>query len=148
MSELCDDCGRSYDIIYRVPDEVWAKIAPKPIEGFEEGGLLCPDCASLRAWDHHEIVLRFDGTQGWWSDTRPTTSRNEGVEEADREVLVAIDASGSVRALAGLDTPWSPDELIDLLTEWRDADPNRQISMMPFKEAKSGFRLKSRGDNG
>lgn len=39
--EHCQACGKAYDDVYAVPDEVWAQISPKPAPG----GLLCPKCA-------------------------------------------------------------------------------------------------------
>ena len=69
--EKCDDCGRHYSLVYRVPDHVWEKIAPKPVEGFKGGGLLCPDCAARRATDFG-IVLYFDAAAGWWREDEPT----------------------------------------------------------------------------
>jgi ribosomal protein L37AE/L43A len=58
-SETCQDCGTSYETVYRVPDEVWSQIRPegKP----EGGGLLCLDCANLRA--------RRLGIDLWWTAT-------------------------------------------------------------------------------
>ena len=43
--ELCQICGMSYEIVYRVPDKVWAKIRPKRYSG----GLLCLRCADFEA---------------------------------------------------------------------------------------------------
>ena len=47
--ETCQSCGRQYHTVYRVPDEVWAVISPKPVEGNGGGGLLCPACCEMRA---------------------------------------------------------------------------------------------------
>ncbi len=67
--EACDSCGRSYEITYRVPDDIWLKIAPRPeaIGDHPEhalGGLLCPDCASSRA-KALGVTLRFNADTDW-----------------------------------------------------------------------------------
>ena len=54
MSDTCDRCGRAYAVVYNVPNEVWAKIAPhKDTLGdypeHQYGGMLCPDCANNEA---------------------------------------------------------------------------------------------------
>jgi len=51
MTDVCDNCKRQYSVVYRVPNEIWSKIAPnkETLGKFPEhqyGGLLCPDCAS------------------------------------------------------------------------------------------------------
>lgn len=40
----CDGCLKpvTYDLI--IPDDVWARIAPKPVDGWKGGGVLCPEC--------------------------------------------------------------------------------------------------------
>ena len=50
MSETCQICGKQYDTVYRVPDEVWEIIKPagKP----EGAGLLCLPCAFKQAKAH------------------------------------------------------------------------------------------------
>ncbi len=53
--DICDNCGKSYVVIYRVPNETWAKIAPDPATlgkhlEHQYGGLLCVDCANDRAF--------------------------------------------------------------------------------------------------
>lgn len=71
--EKCDSCGRRYQIVYIVPNEVWAKITPRPDQLGEHpehqlGGLLCPDCASERA-SEIGITLCFEaGSSAWASD--------------------------------------------------------------------------------
>jgi hypothetical protein len=42
--EHCQECGCAYDEVYLLPDEIWAKISPKPAPA----GLLCPVCALNR----------------------------------------------------------------------------------------------------
>lgn len=67
--EKCDCCGKIYHTIYRVDNDIWAKIAPKkgllgehPEHQF--GGLLCVDCASKEA-GAIGITLRFNGQVAW-----------------------------------------------------------------------------------
>ncbi len=66
----CQSCGRTYETIYRVPNEVWTKIAPQPetlgkhIE-HQFGGLLCMSCADSRALEAG-IVLYWDSNAGDW----------------------------------------------------------------------------------
>ncbi len=67
--DKCDDCGRKYFIIYRVPNHIWTKISPKPetlgdyIE-HQFGGILCPDCATRKARDIG-VTLYFDARESW-----------------------------------------------------------------------------------
>ena len=61
--DKCDDCGHIYKLIYRVPNNIWAKIAPKPktLGEYTEhyfGGILCPECAARKALDIG-ITLHF-----------------------------------------------------------------------------------------
>lgn len=42
--EYCDSCGKAYEIVYDVPDEIWDKITLKKGDGF-----LCIECANKRA---------------------------------------------------------------------------------------------------
>lgn len=44
MSCKCQGRGRQYKIDLLIPDELWEKISPKPVEGYRGGGLLCPVC--------------------------------------------------------------------------------------------------------
>ncbi len=45
--EHCQDCGKKYNTVYTVPDDVWEKITPE--EG--EDGFLCIECADKRAYN-------------------------------------------------------------------------------------------------
>ena len=45
--ERCQCCGERYLTVYRLPDELWARITPRPES--PGGGLLCPACADERA---------------------------------------------------------------------------------------------------
>lgn len=72
MSEICQRCNAEYSYVYRVPNWVWAKIAPNKenLGDYPEhqyGGLLCLPCA------HHEAVeqgisLYFDGSAFGWTN--------------------------------------------------------------------------------
>jgi len=42
--EYCDSCGKAYEIVYDVPDDIWDKITLKKGDGF-----LCIECANKRA---------------------------------------------------------------------------------------------------
>lgn len=46
--EHCQDCGVAYATVYRLPDDVWARITPSD-NPF--AGLLCLRCADQRAFD-------------------------------------------------------------------------------------------------
>jgi len=61
--EHCQNCGKSYLTIYRVPDKIWKKITPKK----EEGGLLCIECADKGA-RKLGINLYWDACVGKWSE--------------------------------------------------------------------------------
>src|SRR5690606_7471517 len=68
--EQCHDCGGFYQTVYRVPDDVWAKIAPDKAALGEHtehryGGLLCLPCADRRAREKG-IRLYFDASVGDW----------------------------------------------------------------------------------
>lgn len=41
---VCQDCGRTFIGDLLVPDDIWAKISPKPVDGNKTGGLLCGGC--------------------------------------------------------------------------------------------------------
>ncbi len=43
--EQCQICGKKYETVYSVPNEIWERIIPK--EG--EAGLLCIECADMSA---------------------------------------------------------------------------------------------------
>src|SRR5690606_40463702 len=68
--EQCHDCGGFYQTVYRVPDDVWTKIAPDKAALGEHtehryGGLLCLPCAVRRAREQG-IHLYFDASAGDW----------------------------------------------------------------------------------
>lgn len=82
IGEVCDSCGRSYEITYRVPDDIWLKIAPKPEAMGDHpehalGGLLCPDCAASRA-KGLGVNLRFNADTDW-PDTSPVCVEVRGL---------------------------------------------------------------------
>lgn len=45
----CDGCGNHYNYDLSVPDDLWKKISPRPLDGYKTGGLLCPECILSRA---------------------------------------------------------------------------------------------------
>lgn len=45
--EHCQSCGQAYATVYWLPDDVWARITPKPEQ--PGAGLLCVPCADARA---------------------------------------------------------------------------------------------------
>ena len=59
--EVCEACGDRYDTVYRIPDDVWAKITPR--EG--SAGTLCLPCADRRA-SCAGISLFFEASVGRW----------------------------------------------------------------------------------
>ena len=65
MSEHCHICKRKYDFVYSVPDEVWEKISPVPVDGFKSGGLLCIECANTRADENGIILFWSAGVNGY-----------------------------------------------------------------------------------
>jgi len=44
----CQGCGLFYRADLIVPDDIWTKISPVPVEGYRGGGLLCPSCIMER----------------------------------------------------------------------------------------------------
>lgn len=84
--EQCHACGNRYTTIYRVPNEVWAKIAPNretlgqhPEHQF--GGLLCPACADRRA-SELGIILYWDANTGDWAHNELQSLRSTAAEQA------------------------------------------------------------------
>lgn len=41
---VCQCCNKEYNYDLIVSDDVWKRIAPKSIDGYKGGGLLCPEC--------------------------------------------------------------------------------------------------------
>lgn len=41
---ICMDCNKPYYYDLTVPDELWAVISPRKMDGWKTGGLLCPEC--------------------------------------------------------------------------------------------------------
>lgn len=44
----CQNCGNLYNVDLLVPDELWKRISPNPVEGYKGGGLLCGMCIMQR----------------------------------------------------------------------------------------------------
>ncbi|WP_199252628.1 hypothetical protein [Chachezhania sediminis] len=68
--DTCDTCGRVFRTAYRVPNDLWRQIAPKPetLGDHPEhllGGTLCPDCATVAA-DRIGQKLHFDADDHGW----------------------------------------------------------------------------------
>lgn len=40
----CDECNEEILTDVLIPDEIWAKISPRPVDGYKSGGLLCGQC--------------------------------------------------------------------------------------------------------
>ena len=79
--DICDGCDNAYKSVFRVPDEVWSQIAPKPDSLGEHiehqyGGLLCLNCADNAA-RKAGITLVWEARLNWDSATEdglePTT---------------------------------------------------------------------------
>src|SRR5690606_27225624 len=45
---VCEGCQQELALDVHVPDPLWAKISPRPVEGYKGGGLLCPQCIVTR----------------------------------------------------------------------------------------------------
>src|SRR5690606_18381473 len=45
---VCEECQQELALDVHVPDPLWAKISPRPVEGYKGGGLLCPQCIVTR----------------------------------------------------------------------------------------------------
>ena len=60
--EHCQICGKGYEMVYSVPDEIWSKITPK-----KGNGLLCIECADKRA-RKLGIDLYWSANEGGWRD--------------------------------------------------------------------------------
>ena len=68
-SEKCDICGKHYETVYRVPDEVWEKISHK-----ENGaGMLCIEHADYFA---RELGIELFFSAGIGEFPESTLSRN------------------------------------------------------------------------
>jgi hypothetical protein len=74
--DQCDCCGRNYRTVYRVPNDLWAQIAPRPDTlgphpEHQGGGLLCSDRAvfltpSRKGTSQMISIARI---KGWHFDT-------------------------------------------------------------------------------
>lgn len=71
--DICDGCATAYRSVFRVPNEVWSQIAPKPdslAEYIEHqyGGLLCLNCADNAALKAG-ITLVWEARLNWGDTT-------------------------------------------------------------------------------
>ena len=98
--ERCHACGRDYETVYNVPDDVWSAITPSETQ---TAGLLCLQCADDRA--------RTEGIHLWWQaevNDYPTAAlaasrvRVEKLEELlqDARPLLGVSVRGSLGARA------------------------------------------------
>lgn len=53
---VCQGCQQPFYADLIVPDDVWTKISPVPVNGYKSGGLLCPTC-----------IMERITTQGIWT---------------------------------------------------------------------------------
>lgn len=86
--DICDKCKRAYSCVHNVPNDVWAKIAPRPETLGEHnygGGLLCPDCAATAAKEIG-VHLIFAGEQ-WEEFPNPPPAEVPEAVKAAFEVL-------------------------------------------------------------
>ncbi len=75
-SELCQECGRRYPLIWWSPQPLWDELLAPKYQGGCAGGLLCPRCFDAKAeaaglrlnWT--PMVVSRDGvpTSNWWCD--------------------------------------------------------------------------------
>ena len=77
--DICDGCDNAYKSVFRVPDEVWSQIAPKPDSLGEHiehqyGGLLCLNCADNAA-RKSGITLVWDARLNWGDTTEDGAGR-------------------------------------------------------------------------
>ena len=66
MSEMCMDCGLSYDTVYCIPDEIWKLITGRA----NSSGLLCPICADKKA-RAIDIILYWEAGIGKYPRKEP-----------------------------------------------------------------------------
>lgn len=68
MAEKCQNCGQSYETVYRVSDKVWWEVSPRG----PRSGLLCLPCADTAA-RKIGIILYWEAKQGSFpTDKAPT----------------------------------------------------------------------------
>jgi hypothetical protein len=92
--DQCDCCGRNYRTVYRVPNDLWAQIAPRPDTlgphpEHQGGGLLCSECATDAA-TRYGVNLTFEASEGW--------SAPVSVEEAARDVVEVMEQADGMQA--------------------------------------------------
>lgn len=55
---ICDACYKAYAYDLTVPDELWAVISPKKMDGWKSGGLLCPECILKKTIEFYTITIK------------------------------------------------------------------------------------------
>lgn len=90
MSEICETCYQPYETVYRVPNGVWARIAPRkddlgPYPEHQYGGLLCPDCAT-KAARGEGIDLFFEASQSDWAENERQSPNPAPIAARDARV--------------------------------------------------------------
>lgn len=66
--EHCQACGKQYETVYYLSDDVWERIKPEnepTTHGDFGAGLLCPTCADQRA-RQKGIFLYWEANAGDW----------------------------------------------------------------------------------
>lgn len=95
----CEACDSPVEFDLLIPDAAWAKISPKPVEGFKGGGVLCPNCITSRLAALTDAAPLMPSAEGmvlvperalkwlngegpddngyWFGDEPPTTGRGQ-----------------------------------------------------------------------
>ena len=70
--EKCFNCGKKYEYVYRIPDELWNLIVDK------KSGMLCIDCLNVMA-NGKDIYIYFEGNNGEYISDSVYISNKKGV---------------------------------------------------------------------
>ena len=119
--DICDGCDNAYKSVFRVPDEVWSQIAPKPDSLGEHiehqyGGLLCLNCADYAA-RKSGITLVWEARLNW-GDTTEDGLGGELIEELKDLEYVSVDGWGYLTI---------PDELRDRIITALSPSPSGDV---------------------